>query len=143
MKQKNTIIENRQHPRYEITENPNYVIHFRSSQDVDYSKASTINISKGGIMLSSDVPHRPHARIEIVIFSPNNKDQAIFYRALCAGQTKHLSHSAKTKGIMWEFSLAEFQSCRKQLLINLWKPIFWISKKAGSVFEKPYLKNLR
>ena len=82
MKQKNTAIENRQHPRYEITENPNYVIHFRSSLDMDYSKASTINISKGGIMLSSDVPHRPHSRIEIVIFSPNNNEQAIFLQGI-------------------------------------------------------------
>jgi c-di-GMP-binding flagellar brake protein YcgR len=49
---------------------------------MDYSKASTINISKGGIMLSSDVPHRPHARIEIVIFSPNNNEQAIFLQGI-------------------------------------------------------------
>ena len=82
MKQEHTITENRRHPRHTITENPNYAIHFRSSLDMDYSKASTINISKGGIMLSSDVPHRPHTRIEIVIFSPNNNDQAIFLQGI-------------------------------------------------------------
>jgi len=82
LKQKNTIIENRSYPRYEVPENPNYAIHFRSSQDMDYSKATTINISKGGIMLSSDVPHRPHTRIEIVIFSTNNTEQAIFLQGL-------------------------------------------------------------
>ena len=33
-------------------------------------------------MLSSDVPHRPHTRIEIVIFSPSNNDQAIFLQGI-------------------------------------------------------------
>jgi len=98
LKQKNTIIENRQHPRYEITENPNYVIHFRSSLDMDYSKASTINISKGGIMLSSDVPHRPHARIEIVIFSPNNNEQAIFLQGLVCWTGKAPATYSENKG---------------------------------------------
>ena len=98
MKQKNTNIENRQHPRYEITENPNYVIHFRSSLDMDYSKASTINISKGGIMLSSDVPHRPHTRIEIVIFSPNNNDQAIFLQGLVCWTGKAPATYSEKKG---------------------------------------------
>jgi len=49
---------------------------------MDYSKASTINISKGGIMLSSDVPHRPHTRIEIVISSPTNIEQSIFLQGI-------------------------------------------------------------
>jgi c-di-GMP-binding flagellar brake protein YcgR len=49
---------------------------------MDYSKASTINISKGGIMLSSDVPHRPHARIEIVISSLSNIEQSIFLQGI-------------------------------------------------------------
>jgi c-di-GMP-binding flagellar brake protein YcgR len=98
LKQEHTITENRRYPRYKITENPNYSIHFRSSQDMDYSKASTINISKGGIMLSSDVPHRPHTRIEIVIYSPNNNDQAIFLQGVVCWTGKAPAPYSENKG---------------------------------------------
>ena len=121
MKQKNTIIENRQHPRYEITENPNYVIHFRSSQDVDYSKASTINISKGGIMLSSDVPHRPHARIEIVIFSPNNNEQAIFLQGLVCWTGKAPATYSKNKGYYVGIQFSGISELKKTALDEFMK----------------------
>jgi len=98
LKQKNTATESRRYPRYEITENPNYSIHFRSSQDTDYSKAATINISKGGIMLASDVPHRPHTRIEIVISSPDNIEQAIFLQGIVCWTDKSPDPQSEHRG---------------------------------------------
>ncbi len=98
MKQEHPITENRRYPRYKVTENPNYAIHFRASLDMDYSKASTINISKGGIMLFSEVPQRPHTRIEIVIFLPNNNDQSIFLQGIVCWTNKVPAPYSENKG---------------------------------------------
>ena len=82
MTHEQTVAEMREHPRHPLPENPNYAIHFRASKDDEFYKAASINISSGGIMISARDPHRPHPRIEIIIFSLNDSEPAILLQGI-------------------------------------------------------------
>jgi len=49
-------------------------------------------------MLSSDVPHRPHTRIEIVISSPSNIEQSIFLQGIVCWTDKSPYPQIEHKG---------------------------------------------
>ena len=49
-------------------------------------------------MLLSEVPQRPHTRIEIVIFLPNNNDQSIFLQGTVCWTNKVPSPYSENRG---------------------------------------------
>ncbi len=112
MNQEQTINEKRIHPRHPIPESPNYSIHFRASKDEEFYKAGTINISNGGIMISARDPHRPHTRIEIILFTLNDNDPAIFLQGIVCwtGKAPDTDNGDKTYLVGIQFSgLSELQ----------------------------------
>jgi len=88
LKENQKIHELRRHPRYPISENPNFSVYFRVSKDDSLNRALPINISMGGMMLSSDEPHRPHTRIEVTIFYSDNSKPAIFLQGTVCWMSK-------------------------------------------------------
>lgn len=98
MKENQHFQEQRRHERYPVSENPNFSVYFRVSKDDSLNRALPINISLGGMMLSSDEPHRPQTRIEVTIFYSDDSKPAIFLQGIVCWMSKAPDTEEESRG---------------------------------------------
>ena len=93
--------EKREHERYPIDLKPEYFISFRSSNEKEFQKAVSINISYGGAMFVTDTRYERNSEIEIMISFPKNEEPVITLQ----GIVRWIEKKSYTQNVGWKYSI--------------------------------------